>query len=160
MSVGKDCYPWIQCFFEAKANSTPRRVHRRKRRKGSRLRLTLRLNPWTLSEFFCSCDWRTVAYSFVCLRYFVKMETHTPFVLKNRFAIGNARTTTRGEADIFARKPVPRKSLSDYKVENFVKPGLIHKVCRQKLSSLNFSELLLSFCCGLLGPISRCQVGG
>ncbi|WKY05491.1 hypothetical protein Q1695_006030 [Nippostrongylus brasiliensis] len=60
--------------------------------------------------------------------YFVKMEVHSPFTLKSRFAIGTSRTTTRGEDDTFGRKPVPRRSrLGSYQAGTFITPGLLQK---------------------------------
>ncbi|KAK6014576.1 hypothetical protein OSTOST_20037, partial [Ostertagia ostertagi] len=60
--------------------------------------------------------------------YFVKSEVHSPFSLKNRFSIVDSRCITRGEDVIFLRrKPPPRRSLKEYKYENFVKPGLVQK---------------------------------
>ncbi|XGW28873.1 hypothetical protein V3C99_008571 [Haemonchus contortus] len=60
--------------------------------------------------------------------YFVKSEVHEPFSLENRFSIVDRRCTTRGEDVTFLRrKPPPRRSLKEYKFEDFVKPGLIQR---------------------------------
>ncbi|KAE9412305.1 hypothetical protein Angca_002043, partial [Angiostrongylus cantonensis] len=62
--------------------------------------------------------------------YFTKCDVHSSVALTDRFTIADPRLLTRSEDKIFMRrKPFTRGSLSEYKFEDFVKPGLLHKGC-------------------------------
>ncbi|VDM51960.1 unnamed protein product [Angiostrongylus costaricensis] len=63
-------------------------------------------------------------------RYFTKCDVHSSVTLTDRFSIADPRLLTRSEDKIFMRrKPFTRSSFSEYKFEDFVKPGLLHKGC-------------------------------
>ncbi|VDM67851.1 unnamed protein product, partial [Strongylus vulgaris] len=60
--------------------------------------------------------------------YFTKSTQHNSVALKDRFKIADPKTLVRSEDVIFARrKPFARRLITEYKFENFIKPGLLHK---------------------------------
>ncbi|EYC40096.1 hypothetical protein Y032_0629g844 [Ancylostoma ceylanicum] len=60
--------------------------------------------------------------------YFTKSGQHNVVPLRDRFKIVDPRTLVRSEDVIFMRrKPLARRVITEYKFENFIKPGLLHK---------------------------------
>ncbi|RCN51805.1 hypothetical protein ANCCAN_02165, partial [Ancylostoma caninum] len=95
--------------------------------------------------------------------YFTKSGQHSVVPLRDRFKIVDPRTLVRSEDVIFMRrKPLARRVITEYKFEDFIKPGLLHKgrypqmhleLKNQKNSIENIFNGILKKCSEVAKPV-------